>query len=84
MTGTSKSFKLNKLDIWNIILVGLLVGLASTLTYILENISKIDFGNATMIIIPIITVTINSLIRWIKDFTSKEDEETVDTGETKK
>lgn len=74
MNGSSKGFELDKKDIWSILLVGLLVGLASTLTYVAENISSLDFGKSTMLIIPIITVTINSLIRWIKDFTTDKEE----------
>lgn len=74
MNGSSKGFELDKKDIWSILLVGLLVGLASTLTYVAENISSLDFGKSTMLIIPIITVTINSLIRWIKDFTIDKEE----------
>lgn len=81
MTGTSKGFELNKRDIWSIILVGLLVGLASTLTYVAENISHIDFGDSTLFIVPVITVAINSLVRWIKDFTKREEEKD-EKGET--
>lgn len=80
MTGTSKGFELNKRDVWSIILVGLLVGLASTLTYIAENVSHIDFGDATLFIVPIITVAINSIIRWIKDFTKQQEDK--QEGET--
>lgn len=71
MNGTSKSFKLNKNDIWSIILMGLLVGLASFLTYLLENIGHLNLGESTVFIVPIISVVITSIIRWIKDYTKQ-------------
>ncbi len=75
MNGTSKEFQLDKNDIWSVLLVGLLVGLASALTYIGENLGNLDFGKATVFIVPIVTVALNSLIRWLKDFTKEKDEE---------
>lgn len=73
MNGTSKQFQLDKKDFWSIMLVALLVGAASALTYVLENINNFDFGKATVFIVPIISVSISSLIRWLKDFTKEED-----------
>lgn len=76
MSGTSSGFKLNKKDVWSIILMGLLVGLASMLTYLLENIGHLDLGESTVFIVPIISVVITSIVRWIKDYTK-----TNNTGE---
>jgi|GEM_PF-5859689 len=74
MSGSSEKYKLDSKDFWSILLVGLLVGLSSFLTYILENIQYFDFGKNTVLIVPIITVIITSIIRWLKDFTKEQKE----------
>jgi tellurite resistance protein TehA-like permease len=69
MNGSSEKYKLDKKDFWSILLVGLLVGIAAFLTYVLENIHYFNFGTSSVFIVPVITVIITSLIRWLKDFT---------------
>lgn len=74
MSGSSKKYQLDKKDFWSILLVGLLVGASSVLTYLLENIDVFDFGKYTVFIVPTITIVLTSLIRWIKDFTKEKQE----------
>lgn len=74
MNGSSKKYQLDKKDFWSILLVGLLVGVSSILTYLLENIDVFDFGKYTVFIVPAITIVLTSSIRWIKDFTKEKQE----------
>ena len=68
---TSKSFTMDVNDIISIGKNALLVGLAAVLTYVGENISEVDLGNASALIVPVVVVTVNTLVSWIKDNTKK-------------
>jgi uncharacterized membrane protein AbrB (regulator of aidB expression) len=65
----SKAFALNTTDL---IVVGknaLLVGLAAVLTYVGENLTKIDLGSMSALIVPVVVVVINTVVKWAKDNT---------------
>lgn len=65
----SKAFSLNATDL---IVVGknaLLVGLAAVLTYVGENITKIDLGAMSALVVPVVVVAINTAVKWVKDNT---------------
>lgn len=62
------------MDINDIVNVGknaLLVGLAAVLTYVGENITKVDLGAASALVVPVVVVLVNTLVNWIKDNTKK-------------
>ena len=62
------------MDVNDVISVGknaLLVGLAAVLTYVGENISDIDLGAASALVVPVVVVAVNTLVSWIKDNTKK-------------
>lgn len=62
------------MDVNDLVSVGknaLLVGLAAVLTYVGENISQVDLGNASALIVPVVVVAVNTLVSWIKDNTKK-------------
>jgi hypothetical protein len=66
---TSKSFAM---DINDVILIGknaLLVGVAAVLTYVGENLAKVDLGTLGPLLVPVVAVILNTLIRWAKDNT---------------
>jgi hypothetical protein len=68
----SKAFALNTTDL---ILVGknaLLVGLAAVLTYVGENISHLDLGSMSALLVPVVVVVINTVVKWAKDNTKGE------------
>jgi hypothetical protein len=69
---TSKGFSMDVNDIVNVGKNALLVGLAAVLTYVGENITKIDLGAASALVVPVVVVMVNTLVNWIKDHTKKK------------
>ena len=66
---TSKAFSMDMNDIMSVGKNAMLVGLAAVLTYVGENIMKIDLGSASALIVPVVVVVLNSAIKWAKDNT---------------
>lgn len=65
----SPSFSLNTTDLISVAKNALLVGLAAVLTYAGENITKIDLGSMSALVVPVVVVLINTLTKWVKDNT---------------
>lgn len=63
----SKSFSLNASDLLNLGKNALLVGLAATLTYVGENISNVDLGTTGIMLVPVVSVGIDTLVKWLKN-----------------
>jgi hypothetical protein len=68
----SKSFSLNTSDLVNLGKNALLVGLAAMLTYVGENISNVDLGTAAIMLVPVVSVAIDTLVKWIKNNAKEE------------
>lgn len=68
---TSKSYALDVNDLVSIGKNALLVGLAAVLTYVGENISKIDLGSMSALVVPVVAVVVNTVVNWIKNNTKK-------------
>lgn len=68
---TSKSFSLDVNDLVGVGKNALLVGLAAVLTYVGENITKVDLGSASALVVPVVVVLVNTLVSWVKDHTKK-------------
>ena len=66
---TSKSFAMDVNDVINIGKNALLVGIAAVLTYVGENIAKVDLGAASALVVPVVVVLVNTVVSWIKDNT---------------
>jgi hypothetical protein len=67
----SKSFSLNTTDLISVGKNAALVGLAALLTYVGENLTKLDLGSMTALIVPVTVVVINTVVKWAKDNTAK-------------
>lgn len=67
----SKSFALNTNDLMKVGKNALLVGLAAVLTYVGENMTKVDLGTAGVMLVPVVAVVIDSLVKWVKDNTKE-------------
>lgn len=67
MNSGSKAFALNAYDLISVGKNALLVGLAAILTYVGENLTKIDLGNMSALIVPVVAVVINTVVKWAKD-----------------
>ena len=71
----SPRFKLNTEDLMEVVKNALLVGVAAILTFVVDNIGKIEMGESLLIVLPMITLGLNTAIRWIKDYTGFGDTE---------
>jgi hypothetical protein len=63
----SKAFSLNTTDLISVGKNAALVGLAALLTYLGENLTKLDLGSMTALIVPVTVVLINTVVKWAKD-----------------
>jgi hypothetical protein len=70
--GDSKAFTLNTKDLLNLGKNALLVALAAGLTYVGENLSDVDWGTSGVLLVPVISVGIDTLVKWMKN--NKKDE----------
>jgi hypothetical protein len=67
----SPAFALNTTDLISVAKNALLVGLAAILTYVGENVTKIDLGNMSALVVPVVVVAINTAVKWVKDNTKE-------------
>lgn len=67
---TSKAFALDTNDLINVGKNAVLVGVAALLTYVGENITKIDLGGMSALVVPVVVVLVNTMVNWIKDHTA--------------
>lgn len=65
----SSAFALNTSDLVAVGKNALLVGVAAMLTYLGENVTKIDLGAMSALIVPVVVVAINTAVRWVRDNT---------------
>lgn len=63
----SKAFSLNGADLLALSKNALLVAGAAGLTYVATNLSNLDLGSAGALLVPIISVALDSVIKWMKD-----------------
>ena len=68
----SKAFSLNASDLLNLGKNAILVGLAATLTYVGENISNVDLGTTGIMLVPVVSVGIDTLVKWLKNNKKEE------------
>lgn len=71
----SKSFKLDMSDVWTVMKNALLVALAAFLTAVMNNLHLIDLGVYTAMVIPVVSLILDTVIKWVKN----NDEETEET-----
>ena len=66
---TSPKGALNGKDVVSLFKNAGLVSLAAGLTYLGENMGCLDLGAAALIVVPIISILIDSAVKWAKDNT---------------
>ena len=66
-TNNSPAFSLNVADVVEIAKNTALVALAAGLTYLGENLGNLDLGNAGVMLVPIASVVINTMVKWAKN-----------------
>lgn len=67
----SKSFNLNMDDAKKLAKHALLVGGAAALTVVAENLHIVELGAWGPLVVPVITLTLNALISWMRDNTKE-------------
>ena len=65
----SKGYEINKKDLVSVGRGAILVGVAAVLTYVGQNLAHIDLGAGSALIVPVVSMLIDSAIKWIKDNT---------------
>ncbi|MCP4442761.1 MAG: hypothetical protein GY810_27970 [Aureispira sp.] len=68
----SDKFKINTGDLLNVLKNGLLVAVAAFITYIMNNLHIIDLGTYTALVIPIVTLVLDTIVKWAKDNSKEE------------
>lgn len=71
----SKSFSLDLTDVASLFKNALLVAIAAFLTALANGVGNLDLGNYTALIIPMVTVALDTLLKWVKNNTSVEPDE---------
>ena len=66
-TDKSPAFSLNVTDVVEISKNTALVALAAGLTYLGENLSDLDLGTTGVMLVPIVSVVINTLVKWARN-----------------
>jgi hypothetical protein len=69
---TSKGFSMDLNDLVNVGKNALLVGVAAVLTYVGENMTNVDLGAASALIVPIVLIMVNTIVNWIEDHTNSK------------
>lgn len=72
----SPRYTLNVDDVVSLGKNALLVGTAAILTYVVENINTVDWGQVGVLLVPVVTVGLDTLIKWLKGPKVKVEEET--------
>ena len=63
----SAKFTLNMDDVKGLVRNALLVGSAAALAYMGENVADIDLGTTGVLLVPVITVGIDTVVSWLRD-----------------
>ena len=71
----SKSFSLDMADLASVLKNALLVALAAFLTAIMNNLHIIDLGQYTALVIPVVTLVLDSIVKWTKNNVVEEEED---------
>tara|TARA_R110000824_G_scaffold170310_1_gene347638 strand:- start:354 stop:593 length:240 start_codon:yes stop_codon:yes gene_type:complete len=77
----SQKFKIDTSDLINVLKNGLLVAVAAFVTYIMNNLHIIDLGVYTALFIPIVTLVLDTVVKWAKDSSTEEVEPDNPEGE---
>lgn len=64
---TSHSYQLDKNDVIALAKNAMLVGLAAVLTYVGQNITKVDLGPSVALFVPVVTMLLDSSVKWVKN-----------------
>jgi len=61
----SKKYSLNMDDVASVLKNAAIVGIAAALTAITQTLGNIEMGESTVILIPLVTMGLNALVKWL-------------------
>jgi hypothetical protein len=64
---TSRSYQLDKNDVIALAKNAVLVGLAAVLTYVGQNITKLDLGPSVALFVPVVAMMLDSAVKWVNN-----------------
>ena len=67
MSNGSPKYNLNSVDIYNLSKNAALVAVAAGLTYVAQNLGNLELGELGLLVVPVISTAIESMITWIRD-----------------
>ena len=67
MSNGSPKFNLNSADIYNLAKNAALVAADAGLTYVAQNLGNLELGSLGVLVVPVISTAIQSMITWIRD-----------------
>jgi hypothetical protein len=62
----SANYSLDKSDVVSLVKNAVLVGLAAVLTYVGEQLSSLDLGATGVMLVPVVSVVIDTVVKWAK------------------
>lgn len=62
----SAKYSLNVNDAVSLLKNAVLVGAAAVLTYVMENINSVDWGTTGVLLVPVVTVLLDAIVKWVK------------------
>jgi hypothetical protein len=68
----SANYSLDKKDVINLTKNAVLVGLAAILTYVGENLASLDLGANGVLLVPVVTIVIDSVVKWARGNVTQE------------
>jgi len=67
MSNGSQKFNLNRSDIYNLAKNAALVSVAAGLTYVAQNLGNLELGTLGVLVVPVISTAIQSMLTWLQD-----------------
>lgn len=64
---TSSKFQFDKNDLVAVVKNAVLVGVAAALTYVGESVAKVDLGTAGPLLVPVVTLALDSFVKWVRN-----------------
>lgn len=68
----SANYSLDKKDALNLVKNAVLVGVAAVLTYVGENLSSLNLGANGVLLVPVVTILIDSVVKWARGNVKQE------------
>ncbi len=62
----SAKYSLDKSDLVSLVKNAVLVGVAAVLTYVGEQLSSLDLGATGVMLVPVVSVVIDSVVKWAR------------------